>query len=440
MGQTDTQKIACAGCGRQYRWKPELAGKKVRCGCGHVVAVPAAPKPNEEPLDDLEAGLYALAEDEKRSARSGAIDDTGYRCPSCQQPMEVGSVVCVSCGFNVKLGRRGAAAASTGGMPMMAGGAVAAVGTVGGAASPILGYAGSGRREQAVQTDDNKLLDLWIPLGMLAFGIVASFARLMYFTDDPLSFGIASVVVFVRLAIDMVMLAIGCLLAIKLLDVALGSPGLAALKIAAIAIAPGALAEILRYYMGAGAGAYGAWVISAIMYFVLFYYLFDFDFGEVLVLSAIVFLIRTWVGMLIAGVLIAMLLSGTDTSGVFGTVAAVTDSRMASDDEHAEELMELGWTHEGKAWINDSLGRIIGNMGHEPSVQIIEGFYTAGVEKDGVQIEREGPAVITLIVKMPRGKANRAKIINYANSLVKTHDMPPVEDKGQKYLVYHFAG
>src|SRR4051812_6804230 len=32
--------ITCAACGRSYRWKAELAGKRLRCKCGAAMAVP----------------------------------------------------------------------------------------------------------------------------------------------------------------------------------------------------------------------------------------------------------------------------------------------------------------------------------------------------------------------------------------------------------------
>jgi len=35
-------EFACEGCGHGYKVKQELAGKQVRCKCGHVMTVPAA--------------------------------------------------------------------------------------------------------------------------------------------------------------------------------------------------------------------------------------------------------------------------------------------------------------------------------------------------------------------------------------------------------------
>jgi hypothetical protein len=59
--------VACAGCGKEYRWKPELAGKRAKCKCGGVVSFPkedpVAPPP--PPLPDVPEGFedYAMAAD-----------------------------------------------------------------------------------------------------------------------------------------------------------------------------------------------------------------------------------------------------------------------------------------------------------------------------------------------------------------------------------------
>src|SRR5690606_41512501 len=60
--------ITCGGCHKQYKWKPDLAGKKVKCKCGTVIAVPAQPQPPEPDDDDL----YAFA-DEPASGPAAAI-------------------------------------------------------------------------------------------------------------------------------------------------------------------------------------------------------------------------------------------------------------------------------------------------------------------------------------------------------------------------------
>ena len=47
MSEITGAKFACASCGKEYKWKPELAGKKGKCKCGGVLAIPA-----EEPTEE----------------------------------------------------------------------------------------------------------------------------------------------------------------------------------------------------------------------------------------------------------------------------------------------------------------------------------------------------------------------------------------------------
>lgn len=43
--------IVCSSCGKTFRWKPELAGKRAKCKCGGVIAIPAQP-PQAAPVED----------------------------------------------------------------------------------------------------------------------------------------------------------------------------------------------------------------------------------------------------------------------------------------------------------------------------------------------------------------------------------------------------
>jgi len=64
MPQT-APKFSCDGCQRNYTWKPELAGKRVKCKCGKVISVPQSIDPPPAAEED---DLYALAEDAERAA------------------------------------------------------------------------------------------------------------------------------------------------------------------------------------------------------------------------------------------------------------------------------------------------------------------------------------------------------------------------------------
>jgi predicted RNA-binding Zn-ribbon protein involved in translation (DUF1610 family) len=106
---TAQAKFGCPACGRQFSWRPEIAGKRAKCKCGAAVPVPAespaAAAPKQAPEvdhDDPFAALAALSEPGAESSE----DNGGYRCPSCRQSMEPGSVMCVHCGFNTRTGKR----------------------------------------------------------------------------------------------------------------------------------------------------------------------------------------------------------------------------------------------------------------------------------------------------------------------------------------------
>ena len=69
---SEGSKFACPSCGKEFRWKREIAGKRAKCKCGATVQVPAsdpakspAPAaPDEQSFDDL----YALAATEAEQA------------------------------------------------------------------------------------------------------------------------------------------------------------------------------------------------------------------------------------------------------------------------------------------------------------------------------------------------------------------------------------
>ncbi len=65
----------CGGCGKSYQWKSELAGKKVRCRCGHVMVVPVPVTDEVEKYEDPFVDAESLATDDN----SGEIPIAGQR-------------------------------------------------------------------------------------------------------------------------------------------------------------------------------------------------------------------------------------------------------------------------------------------------------------------------------------------------------------------------
>src|SRR5688500_10718781 len=78
MPATTGPRFSCPSCGKQFAWKPELAGKKGKCKCGGVLSIPAKPPappaavkaaaPEPNPFDDP----YSVAEEPMQAPPSYA--------------------------------------------------------------------------------------------------------------------------------------------------------------------------------------------------------------------------------------------------------------------------------------------------------------------------------------------------------------------------------
>lgn len=112
----EASKFACASCGKEFRWKPEIAGKRARCKCGVTVQVPAtdpaakadAANPAGDPsFDDVYA--LAAAEAEQGAAVQQSAAPAVAVAPETAAPRTVSGVV---------PGGRPAVAATASGVPL----------------------------------------------------------------------------------------------------------------------------------------------------------------------------------------------------------------------------------------------------------------------------------------------------------------------------------
>jgi pyruvate dehydrogenase E2 component (dihydrolipoamide acetyltransferase) len=117
MGQSDAT-VACTGCSRTYKWKPEYAGKKAKCKCGASVqfpkeppAAPAAPAKPAAPAPQA-GGEYDFHDPTTPTARTAPAKPAAKRsakkgaCIDCGKPLAPGAVLCMSCGMNQQTGRK----------------------------------------------------------------------------------------------------------------------------------------------------------------------------------------------------------------------------------------------------------------------------------------------------------------------------------------------
>src|SRR5436853_7687691 len=80
MAQTAVRAVSCDTCGKQYRYKPELAGKKVKCPCGGRVKFPLD---KQQPMEPVEIDLEHVAEAQAAATQ----EDEPAEAPSIAPPL-----------------------------------------------------------------------------------------------------------------------------------------------------------------------------------------------------------------------------------------------------------------------------------------------------------------------------------------------------------------
>ena len=91
--------------------------------------------------------------------------------------------------------------------------------------------------------------------------------------------------VVILTGLNLVLIFGALMIAVRLLDLGLGSLGTASLKIVAVAILPAAVSGIIGHW------TFGlmTWSIAAVCYYFLLYYLFEMDGQEMMIVTSIIF-------------------------------------------------------------------------------------------------------------------------------------------------------
>jgi hypothetical protein len=100
----------CGSCGKGFRVKDELGGRKAKCSCGASVSIPkavsaqaakaAAPRPKAKVAAVAAAATGPAPVDEELFDEE--LASATKACPSCHAVVPLSTVLCVKCGYNFR--------------------------------------------------------------------------------------------------------------------------------------------------------------------------------------------------------------------------------------------------------------------------------------------------------------------------------------------------
>ncbi|MGH7178233.1 MAG: hypothetical protein ACREJC_12705 [Tepidisphaeraceae bacterium] len=237
-------QFECERCGKRYRWKAELAGRKVKCPCGQVMIAPQA-APTESELYDLV--------------------DTPHTAPS--------------------------AAVQPGVTPLPV--------------SPVISYA---RQETIGESAvdryfPDRVKDLYMPLALIAGGTIVE-ASLALFSRTGTVAG-AMLGVGVYMICNTIIMLLTVMAVAKIRGINFGPYVTAIVKLCGISIGPGAAGSLASVALAwLPLGRILGWLAGFALYFAMIGALFDLDQSDTWCVVLSVFFARLLVGIVVVAVVL----------------------------------------------------------------------------------------------------------------------------------------
>ena len=414
-------RFACAGCGKSYKWKPELSRKRVQCKCGTKMQVPDLTPPGDDaPPALFDDDIFALIE----SAPTGT--------PQAAK-------LAVAAPMTAPANPKGKAA-------------VAKLATPGKA--PVLPYRGPARggppervRRGSFEEMYDLKRDVYAPTALIAASFCAYFAWLMVHGTAASGATLAAygTYMFALFAIKTVLMIGGAFIVAPMAGVSFGPIWTAILKLAAVTIAPDVFTTILGEAMGFQGASFIAGIVGLACYWGLMSWLFQFEAAEAWHVVVLFGALRWFLTMILSIALMSLFLSGTSLSGGFGGSAGSAATVEAIHfDETVADLQDRNCVEEGLAYV-ERTGRQSGK------VATIKRIYDAGARDVSFTLEKDingKGEPLSLAVQWPRDAKKRAAVLAAINDSIKIEaearaKMHPewpkptpdlVSDEGGKYV------
>lgn len=287
----------------------------------------------------------------------------------------------------------------------------------------------------------SQLKDLYLPLIMIAAGLVLSFvAASLSQSKGPLP---AFAIAIISMATDVVVVFGAMFAAASMLDLGLGAMGPAVLKLLAIAILPGAIADLLGRVTTDLESLALNWGICLFLYYALMSYLFEMDGGEIRVATGIIFIARIATYLLLAAIFMRHTPlgprptpKGPQTTAA-ANIAANNDARIvAFNDQHAKNTIADRNAIEAMQWCDyDRRMHVGARMSNAALRKLTEQFYAAGAKKVWVaDLKATGDLYICqeMLVEMPDDPQSRRQTLAVMDAFSKAPT--PSTDLGNHYL------
>lgn len=457
-------QFSCAACGRRYAWKEALAGKNVKCKCGHAFPVPARAAGAAPPTpavglggdDDDMAGLYALAAEEKKAKPSASANE--IRCPACAGALPAGSVFCVHCGIDFRAGGAKAGAAKAPALPSAAPTRAAASGAM---AWPAMRRSGVSA-EVATRAQDDPLYEggkarsLYLPLGICLVGLLVTiWSGISRAESHGLAASHVLIAGLILLVFNVAITFGAMLLATKFYDMGFGAVGPAILKICALALGPGSVGLLIEGYLPAGGmDIFIGLMVSIALNIALFKLLFDLDLGEILQLAGLIYVAQRWGSLLLAFAVINLVLGGAGSEKAAailgaGMVAAAAEDEEKIDpremaaalDDEAGSALGSGSAMVAASWLQESPSRHFSGRDNAASLALLTQLQQMGAKNTYVLSAYDEEADM-LILELPPATDSfgRNKLHVWKGSLPSYKGLKGLKQKeeltdfGQKYL------
>lgn len=221
------------------------------------------------------------------------FSSTSGQCPNCNRDLKPTVVLCMNCGYNLaegkvittKLVMENEVAATADANTLPPGRPLAAMGTPSAVAVAVQ------QRQDDIGT--NPKIDLWLPLGLIAMGLVVTFIQKLYFSDST---GEGIIIAIITAAVEIMLtipfLLVGTIAAAKLLDLSFGPLGPALFKMAAIILGPSAIGTITTFAIGNFMGFFVGSMVAFIVYWTLVSMLFNLDGADAFYVIIIIWIVR----------------------------------------------------------------------------------------------------------------------------------------------------